>query len=51
MAALPQGWEERVSKSSGRNYFYNTYTKSTQWDTPDSVPPGQVSTVITTEFC
>ena len=40
---LPQGWEERQSKSSGRPYYYNIYTKATQWDTPTIVSPGQVS--------
>lgn len=30
---LPEGWEERKT-SSGRNYYVNHVTKSTQWDRP-----------------
>ncbi|KAK4337270.1 hypothetical protein RND71_043268 [Anisodus tanguticus] len=31
---LPRGWEKRVSRSTGRAYFLNLYTKESQWDVP-----------------
>jgi hypothetical protein len=31
---LPQGWEKRVSKSKGREYYYNLETNTTRWDHP-----------------
>ncbi|EFC47931.1 C2 domain-containing protein [Naegleria gruberi] len=31
---LPNGWEERVDPSSGRSYYLNHFTKTTQWDRP-----------------
>ncbi len=41
---LPTGWEERQSKSSaGRPYYFNIYTKATQWDPPATIAPDQVS--------
>lgn len=36
MADLPSGWEKKVSRSSGREYFLNIYTKESQWDPPTS---------------
>ncbi|XP_065350880.1 putative peptidyl-prolyl cis-trans isomerase dodo [Cloeon dipterum] len=32
---LPEGWEKRVSRSTGQAYFLNKYTKESQWDTPN----------------
>jgi peptidyl-prolyl cis-trans isomerase NIMA-interacting 1 len=35
MSSLPQGWEERLSKShAGRSYYVNKYTGETTWDLP-----------------
>uniref|UniRef100_K3XC61 WW domain-containing protein n=1 Tax=Globisporangium ultimum (strain ATCC 200006 / CBS 805.95 / DAOM BR144) TaxID=431595 RepID=K3XC61_GLOUD len=34
MAALPDGWLIRVSRSKGKVYYYNTRTKQTQWVRP-----------------
>lgn len=31
---LPTGWEQRVSRSTGQQYFLNKYTKESQWDRP-----------------
>merc|ERR1712098_625046 len=31
---LPEGWTERVSRSSGRTYYLNKYTKKSQWERP-----------------
>ena len=42
MADLPQGWEKRTSSSSGRTYYFNIYTKASQWESPERPPPGKV---------
>lgn len=42
-AGLPQGWEQRESKSSGRQFYFNEYTKASQWDPPAAVQDGEVS--------
>lgn len=34
MSDVPEGWEERVSKSSGKTYFLNLLTKESQWEMP-----------------
>lgn len=44
MSDLPLGWEQRTSRSSGRDYFYNVYTAATVWERPVAPPPGQVFT-------
>ncbi|KAL4219353.1 Peptidyl-prolyl cis-trans isomerase NIMA-interacting protein 1 [Mactra antiquata] len=36
MADLPAGWEKHTSRSSGRDYYLNVYTKESQWDIPSS---------------
>ncbi len=33
-SSLPDGWEERVSRSTGQSYYVNQYTKQSQWDRP-----------------
>lgn len=43
MAELPEGWAAKTSSSTGRTYYLNEYTKATQWEKPEPVPPGQVS--------
>jgi NIMA-interacting peptidyl-prolyl cis-trans isomerase 1 len=42
MSGLPVGWEQRTSRSSGRDYFYNIYTDASVWEKPTAPPPGQV---------
>ncbi|XP_071492264.1 peptidyl-prolyl cis-trans isomerase NIMA-interacting 1-like [Diadema setosum] len=40
---LPEGWEERYSRShNGQVYYYNVLTKVSQWEKPDGPPKGQV---------
>ncbi|RUS87219.1 hypothetical protein EGW08_005059 [Elysia chlorotica] len=34
MSDLPPGWEKRTSRSNGKDYFMNIYTKESQWETP-----------------
>ena len=34
MSDLPDGWEERTSRSTGQIYFLNQFTKQSQWDRP-----------------
>ena len=31
---LPIGWEEKISKSTKKRYFFNTHTRESQWDFP-----------------
>ncbi|XP_032814622.1 peptidyl-prolyl cis-trans isomerase NIMA-interacting 1 [Petromyzon marinus] len=33
--SLPQGWEKRTSRSSGRVYYFNHVTNSSQWERPE----------------
>ena len=44
---LPAGWQECVSKSTGRTYFWNQQTKKSQWDRPTkpAIIPQQLSPV------
>ncbi|XP_069120250.1 peptidyl-prolyl cis-trans isomerase NIMA-interacting 1-like [Argopecten irradians] len=34
MASLPEGWEQKTSRSTGQDYFLNLYTKESQWERP-----------------
>jgi len=34
MSGLPDGWEERTSRSSGTKYYVNQFTKQSQWEVP-----------------
>jgi len=34
MSDLPEGWEERVSRSTGQTYYVNTFTKQSQYEKP-----------------
>lgn len=34
-SSLPEGWESRVSRSTGMMYFLNIYTKKSQWEKPE----------------
>jgi hypothetical protein len=43
---LPDGWVEKMSRSSGRSYYQHKETGETQWDVPrtsPSAPPARVS--------
>uniref|UniRef100_A0A5S6QZF3 Peptidyl-prolyl cis-trans isomerase n=1 Tax=Trichuris muris TaxID=70415 RepID=A0A5S6QZF3_TRIMR len=31
---LPKGWEKRMSRSTGKAYYYNIYTHKSQWTRP-----------------
>ncbi|KAF6028299.1 hypothetical protein EB796_013403 [Bugula neritina] len=31
---LPEGWEEKTSRSTGKTYYVNTYTKESMWERP-----------------
>ncbi|XP_065520791.1 LOW QUALITY PROTEIN: peptidyl-prolyl cis-trans isomerase NIMA-interacting 1 [Lathamus discolor] len=31
---LPPGWEKRMSRSSGRVYYFNHITNASQWERP-----------------
>jgi len=31
---LPDGWEKRVSRSNGKEYYLNLHTKQSQWEAP-----------------
>ncbi|XP_003386651.1 PREDICTED: peptidyl-prolyl cis-trans isomerase NIMA-interacting 1-like [Amphimedon queenslandica] len=42
MASLPEGWEKRESRSSGKAFYFNLFTKASQWEPPASVGPGEV---------
>ena len=39
------GWEVRDSRSSGKVYYYNMFTGSTQWEKPATPGKGQVKTI------
>jgi len=34
MSDAPEGWEERVSRSTGQSYYVNTFTKQSQYEKP-----------------
>lgn len=46
---VPSGWEKRLSRSTGMNYYLNIHTKESQWDLPKS-PASQVPTVLFLRF-
>jgi len=35
MSSLPEGWVKKVSKSTGKEYYYNTSTNESQWEIPN----------------
>lgn len=39
---LPAGWVKKESRSSGKTYYYNTITQTSQWDRPEAPASGQV---------
>merc|ERR1712126_725308 len=34
MSDVPEGWEERTSRSTGQSYYVNQFTKEPQWEKP-----------------
>ena len=51
MSAVPEGWEERVSKSSGRTYYLNLLTKESQWEMPTEPAKGFSKDQVQVGFC
>ena len=39
---LPAGWVKKESRSSGKTYYFNTITQSSQWEKPEAPASGQV---------
>uniref|UniRef100_A0A0P6JDR9 Peptidyl-prolyl cis-trans isomerase n=1 Tax=Heterocephalus glaber TaxID=10181 RepID=A0A0P6JDR9_HETGA len=37
---LPSGWEKRMSRSSGRVYYFNHITNASQWERPSGTGGG-----------
>jgi len=35
-SVVPEGWEKRTSRSTGKTYYLNIYTKESQWNCPTS---------------
>lgn len=42
---LPAGWVKKESRSSGKTYYYNTITQTSQWDRPEAPASGQVEII------
>jgi len=42
MDSLPEGWIKKVSKSTGKEYYFNPSTNQSQWDPPSGSDPDQV---------
>lgn len=38
---LPDGWQQRVSKTTGKTYYYNTESGESQWTRPTSNARGE----------
>ncbi|KAI1886527.1 hypothetical protein AGOR_G00196670 [Albula goreensis] len=38
---LPSGWEKRMSRSSGRVYYFNHITNASQWERPTGAGDGK----------
>ena len=45
-AELPPGWVQKESRSSGRSYFFNTFTHATQWERPVAPGADEVCTIL-----
>ncbi|XP_061184597.1 putative peptidyl-prolyl cis-trans isomerase dodo [Saccostrea echinata] len=41
---LPEGWERKMSRSAGKEYYLNIYTKESQWDRPTA--PAEKSPMV-----
>eukprot|EP00123_Amoebidium_parasiticum_P006967 comp17784_c0_seq1/m.17831 comp17784_c0_seq1/g.17831 ORF comp17784_c0_seq1/g.17831 comp17784_c0_seq1/m.17831 type:complete len:157 (-) comp17784_c0_seq1:512-982(-) len=44
--SLPDGWEERESRSQGRKYFFNKLTKESQWERPTEPAQARATEMI-----
>ena len=42
MSGLPPGWEEKVSNSTGKTYYFNRQTNQSQWEKPTEGESDQV---------
>lgn len=42
---IPAGWEKHTSRSSGRDYYLNIYTKESQWEVPSKPAKKDMSEV------
>ena len=42
MSALPHGWEEKTSKSTGKTYYFNRERNASQWERPTEASSDQV---------
>ena len=42
MSGLPPGWEKRTSNSTGKTYYYNRQTNTSQWEMPTEETSNQV---------
>ncbi|KAK2150810.1 hypothetical protein LSH36_387g02050 [Paralvinella palmiformis] len=42
---VPAGWEEHTSRSTGRKYYLNIYTKESQWEIPQTPATKEMATV------
>ncbi|ESP00272.1 hypothetical protein LOTGIDRAFT_180428 [Lottia gigantea] len=42
---IPTGWEKRTSRSSGKDYYLNIYTKESQWEIPTRPAQDKMSQV------
>lgn len=40
---LPEGWEQRTSRSTGRSYYYNKATHESIWERPTGAPDEEVN--------
>jgi len=40
--SCPEGWLQKTSSSTGKQYYYNPVTKESQWELPQAVSSGSV---------
>ncbi|GFN76409.1 peptidyl-prolyl cis-trans isomerase [Plakobranchus ocellatus] len=46
MSDLPPGWEKKTSRSTGKDYYLNIYTKESQWERPTAAAGQKSDKVI-----
>ena len=49
MAKVPEGWECRLSRSTGQSYYINKFTGQSQWETPTE--PATVRVLTNFTYC